>query len=260
MQQHELVNPALARMRADEVALGLAVRLARTGEIAAVARATGHDFLFIDGQHGIFSRESIAEIAQAALGLGVAPLLRVRRFDDPEISQMLDAGVMGIVIPDVNSAEEARRAVAACKFPPVGRRSVGGAYPAFGFRPVPIGELTQALNAQTMVVCMIETLEGLSQVEAIAAVEGVDVLHVGCNDMLVDMGLPGAFGSPEIMAAIDKVIEACRAAGKFAGMGGDRDLERQRALIGRGIRFLTTHSDLAFLIAEASRRAAALRG
>lgn len=256
----ELVNPALARMRADEVALGLAVRLARTGEIAAVARATDHDFLFIDGQHGVFSRETVAEIAQAALGVGVAPLYRVRRFDDPDMPQLLDAGVMGIVVPDVNSPEQARCAVSACKFPPIGRRSVGGAYPALGFRPMPVAELTPLLNAETMVVCMIETLEGLSQVEAIAGVEGVDVLHIGCNDMLVNMGLPGAFGSPEIMAAIDKVIEACRANATFAGLGGDRDLERQQTLIERGIRFLTTHSDLAFLMAEASRRTQALRG
>ena len=87
----------------------------------------------------------------------------------------------------------------------------------------------------------------------------MDVLHVGCNDLLVDMGKPGAFGESEIMDAVARVIAACRKAGKFAGLGGDRDIGRQAKLIEQGIRFVTTQSDLAFLMAEATRRVDELR-
>jgi len=253
-------NAALARMRADEAALGMIVRLARSGEIAMIAGSTGHDFIFIDGQHAIFDKETIAHMAIAALGAGVAPVVRVKGADDPEIPQLLDAGVLGIVVPDVNTAEQAARAVAAAKFPPVGRRSVQSSYPNFAFRPVPIGEATAALNAETMLVCMIESREALENLEAIAAVPGVDVLHVGCNDLLVDLGMPGAFGCPEIMAVIERLIAVSRANGKFAGLGGDKDVGRQRDFIERGVRFVTTQADSAFLMAEAARRTAALRG
>lgn len=254
-----LVNPVKARMQADEVALGMNVRLGRSGDIARIAKASGHDFVFIDLQHSLFSLESVGHIAQAALGCGIAPLARVRSVDDPDTSLLLDNGVTGIVFPDVNTADEARRGVDAAKFPPVGKRSVAGGYPHFDFRPVPVGEAVKALDAATLVVCMIETPEGLNNVEAIAAVPGVDVIHVGTNDLLTNMGKPGRFGDPQIMAACDRVMAAAKAHGKFAGIGGDRHLERQLGYIRQGARFMTTQTDIGFLMAEASRVTGELR-
>src|ERR1700675_1998755 len=120
----KLVNPVKARMQAGEVALGMIVRLARSGDIARIAKTTWHDFIFIDRQPSLFSLETIRHIAQAALGCGVAPLVRVRSCDDPDTSVILDNGATGIVFPDVSSAADAQRAVNACKFAPIGRRSV----------------------------------------------------------------------------------------------------------------------------------------
>jgi staphyloferrin B biosynthesis citrate synthase len=255
----DLKNPVKERMQAGDVALGLIVRLARSGDIARVAKTTGHDFIFMDRQHSLFSLETIGHIAQAALGCGVAPLVRARSCDDPDISVILDNGATGIVFPDVNSAADAQRAVNACKFAPIGTRSVGGAYPQMDLRPMPIGEAVTLLNAQTLVVCMIETLAGLNAVEDIAAVKGVDVVHVGCNDLLTNMGKPGAFGCPEIVVALERVIAAARAKGKFAGLGGERDLERQQAFIHKGVHFVTTQTDIGFLMAAAGQRTEQIR-
>jgi 2-keto-3-deoxy-L-rhamnonate aldolase RhmA len=255
----ELKNPVKERMQAGDVALGLIVRLARSGDIARIAKTTGHDFIFIDRQHSLFSLETVGHIAQAALGCGVAPLVRARSCDDPDVSVILDNGATGIVFPDVNSAAEAQRAVNACKFPPIGTRSVGGGYPQMDLRAVPIGDAVKALNQQTLVVCMIETLEGLNVVEDIAAVEGVDVVHVGCNDLLTNMGKPGQFGCPEIVVAIDRVIAAAKLKGKFAGLGGERDQERQLAFIRKGARFVTTQTDIGFLMAAATQRTEQIR-
>ena len=256
----QLENSALERLKAGEAALGMIVRLARSGEIARIAKATGHDFLFIDGQHAPYNLETIAAICQTALGVGIAPIVRVRSVDDPDIALLLDAGALGLVFPDVNTPEEAMRAVRRAKFPPVGRRSSGGPVAALDYKALPIGDMNRALNSATLVICMIETVEGLRNCEAIAAVGGVDLLHVGCNDLLVDMGNPGAFGSPEIMAALARVIAAAKAHGKFAGFGGDKDPTRQAQLIRDGARFVTVHSDIAYLMAEASRRTQELRG
>jgi 2-keto-3-deoxy-L-rhamnonate aldolase RhmA len=245
--------------KANKVALGMNVRLARSGDIARIAKTTGHDFVFIDTQHSIFSVESIAHIANVALAIGIAPLVRVRSVDDPDTQVLLDNGVTGIVFPDVNNAGEAKRAVNRAKYPPLGRRSVGGGYPIFDFRPMNTADLVPALQDNTLVVCMIETQEGLDNVDEIAAVEGVDVIHVGSNDLLTALGRPGTFGSPEHLAALDKVMAAAKKHGKVPGVGGDRNLARQTDFIRKGARFITTNSEIAFMIAEGSRVTGELR-
>ena len=237
-----LTNPLKDIMQAGGVALGMTVRLGRSPDIARIAKATGHDFIFIDTQHSIFDLETITAIAHTALAIGVAPLVRVRGIDDPDVSLLLDNGVTGIIYPDVADT---------CKFAPIGKRSVVGGYPHFDYRAVPLTESVPQLNDACLLVCMIETVEGLNNVEAIAAVDGVDVLHVGSNDLLVNMGKPGKFDDPAIVAAQDRVIEAAKAHGKFSGIGGNRDVGRQVAAARRGAQFVTTQTDIAFLAAAA---------
>jgi 2-keto-3-deoxy-L-rhamnonate aldolase RhmA len=106
---------------------------------------------------------------------------------------------------------------------------------------------------------MIETPEGLDNVEAIAAVPGIDVIHVGTNDLLVNMGLPGQFDAAEIIAAQARVNRACAANGIVAGCGGNRSVARQAAAIKGGARFLTTQTDVAFLSGAAKAWVAGLQ-
>lgn len=252
-------NPVKELLKADKVALGMLVRLARSGDIARIAKTSGHDFIFIDIQHSLFTVETIGDIAQAALGCGIAPLVRVRSCDDPDTSVLLDNGVTGIVFPDISTAAEARRVVNRAKFAPIGKRSVAGSYPIFDFRAVPAADAVRALNDNTLVVCMIETVEGVQNIEAIAAVDGFDVIHVGSTDLLNAMGKPGAYGSPEHLAAVERVIAVTKAHGKIPGVGGDRNVNRQAEFIRKGARFITTNSDIAFIMAEASRVTGELR-
>lgn len=252
-------NPLKTMMRAGRVALGMNVRLARSGDIARIAKTSGHDFLFVDAQHSLFNLETIGHIAQAALGCGIAPLVRVRSCDDPDVSVLLDNGVTGIVFPDINNADEARRAVSRAKYPPIGRRSVVGGYTIFDYRTLPVSEVVPALQENTLVACMIETPAGVANIEAIAAVEGIDVIHIGINDLLTAMGKPGQFGDAEAAAAINKVIATTLRHGKIAGVGGDRHLPRQMEYIRSGARFITTNSEIAFILAEAGRVTGELR-
>ena len=252
-------NPVRTKMRSGQAAFGLSVRLARSPDIARVAKATGHDFLFIDVQHSIFNLESIAAIAQTALAIDVSPLVRVRSVEDPDVPLLLDNGVAGIVFPDVNNAAEARRAVDRCRFPPIGRRSVSGGYPQFDSRAVPVTRATASLDAATLVVCMVETAEGLNNLEEICAVPGVDVVHIGANDLLVSLGKPGQFDDPIVVEAMDRAIAATAKNNGFAGCGGNRDVARQAASVKRGVRFLTTQSDIGFLAAAANQWTSGLR-
>ena len=252
-------NPVKELLKAGKVALGMNVRLARSGDIARIAKTCGHDFIFIDAQHSLYSVETIGHIAQAALGCGISPLVRVRSVDDPDTQVLLDNGVTGIVFPDVSTAAEARRAVSRARFPPVGKRSAAGAYTILDYRAAPMGQLVRALDDNALVVCMIETREGLENVEEIAAVEGIDVIHVGSNDLLTGLGMPGAFGSPEHIAALDRVISVTKAHGKIPGVGGDRNVARQAEFIRKGARFITTNSEIAFILAEGARVTGELR-
>ena len=254
-----LTNSAKARMLSGQVALGMIVRLARSPDIARIAKSSDHDFIFLDTQHALFNSETIGSIAQTAMACGVAPIVRARGLADPDVPRFLDNGVMGIVFPDIGTAAEARRAVEICKFAPIGNRSVSGGYAAFDYRPVPLAQGIASLNDSTLVVCMIETAEGLENVEEIAAVPGVDVVHVGCNDLLTALGKPGAFGDPVMMAAVRRVIAACKTNGKWSGLGGDKDVARQSAFIREGVQFVTTQSDISLLMTEASRRTKELR-
>lgn len=252
-------NALRIRMRAGQPVLGLTIRIARTPDIARVARGTGHDFLFLDAQHSPFNPETMIGICHAAGALGVVPLVRVRSVEDPDVALLLDNGAGGIVFPDVNTAAEAQRAVERCLFPPAGRRSVAGGYPQLDFRAVPVAQATPALNAATLVVCMVETAEGLANLEAIAAVPGVDVVHIGANDLLASLGKAGQFDDPVVAEAMDRAIAATARHGTFAGCGGNRDVARQAASVRRGVRFVTTQTDLGFLNAAAGQWTGALR-
>ncbi|HEV7264530.1 MAG TPA: aldolase/citrate lyase family protein [Falsiroseomonas sp.] len=252
-------NPLRVAMRAGEPVFGMSVRLSRSPDIARVARASGHHFLFIDAQHAVFNPETIATLCHAAATVGVVALVRVRSVDDPDVALLLDNGAGGIVFPDVNTPAEAQRAVDRCLFPPKGRRSVAGGYPHFDFRGVPVPQASAALNAATLVCCMVETAQGLDNLEAIAAVPGVDVVHIGANDLLTSLGKPGQFDDPVVVEAMDRAIAATGRHGGFAGCGGNRDVARQAASVKRGVRFVTTQADTAFLAAAAGQWTAGLR-
>ena len=139
-QAEKLVNPVKEKLKAGAPVLGMNIRLGRSPDIARIAKATGHDFIFIDVQHSIFNLETTVSIAHTALAIDLACLVRVRGIDDPDVSLLLDNGVTGIVYPDIAAAADARKAVEICKFAPIGKRSVCGGYPHFDYRPVPLTE------------------------------------------------------------------------------------------------------------------------
>ncbi|MEZ5856293.1 MAG: aldolase/citrate lyase family protein [Hyphomicrobiaceae bacterium] len=133
----------------------------------------------------------------------------------------------------------------------MGKRSVGANFPQFDGRAVPASTAVPQINASTVVVIMVETGRGLDNIEAIAKVPGVDVVHIGTNDLMTDLGKPGQLDDPAVGAALDRAIAACKAAGNFAGCGGIRDTAKQAYWIKRGIRFLSTQTDIALLHAGA---------
>ncbi len=255
-----IANPTLARLRDGKLALGFGVSRLRTAATPALAKAAGYDWLFLDMEHGALGFETVSEICLAALGQGITPMVRVYASALDEGARALDNGAQGIVVPHVDTAEFAREVAAAFRFPPQGHRSWGGPAASYGFR-LPGAEVAQAeINREVLVVAMIETGRAVANVDAIAAVPGIDCLFVGTNDLCGDLGVPGQYGHERVVDAYAAVTAACRRHGKFAGMGGVQDEACAARYVGMGARFVQAGTDQQFLLAGASARAAFFAG
>ncbi len=247
-------NHAKRRLQDGRLSLGIGLRQARTVDIATISQACGFDWLFIDMEHNSMGVDTAAQISMAALQAGVTPLVRVPGHESFHASRLLDAGAMGIVVPHVDTPEQAARVVAQCRFPPAGRRSVPGMLPQVGFEALPVAQLIREINEATLVVVMLETPEAIENADAIAAVAGIDVLLVGANDLAAEMGIPGEFAHARMEAAFRDVIAACRRHGKYPGMGGIYEHGLMARYIELGARFILSGSDLSFMIAGAKAR------
>lgn len=252
-------NRTKRRMQAGEVALGFGVQHLRTAATAMLAAASGHDWLFLDMEHGAFSLQEATQICVAALPTGITPLVRVCAGALDEGARALDGGALGVVVPHVDTVDAARRVAAAFRYPPAGTRSWGGPSALFNYRPPANAEAQAATNAEILVVAMVESAEAVANAGAIAAVEGIDVLLVGASDLTADMGISGQVLHPRVAAAFDAVGAACRASGKVLGMGGVYDEEGAGRYLRAGARFVLTGSDHTYLLAGASQRSAFLR-
>src|SRR5689334_22089094 len=176
-------NPARARLAGGEVSIGVGLRLARGVEIARIMQSCGWDWLFIDLEHGSMTLDTCSQISVAALDAGIAPIIRVPQGQLDMATRALDGGGWGIVMPHVDTAEEAAELAAHVKYPPQGHRSVMGALPQFGYRGIGVAETARIVNQQLLTTVMIETPKALENADKIAAVPGVDVLLIGTNDL-----------------------------------------------------------------------------
>jgi 2-keto-3-deoxy-L-rhamnonate aldolase RhmA len=258
----KLVNPLRERLLAGDLGLALMIRHARTVDIALAASACGFDALYFDLQHSPLPENDVAQMCVAALNVGVTPIVRIPEKDYGMALRVLDAGALGIVVPDVANADEVRAAVDACKYSPLGHRSNAGSLPHFGYRPVNLAEARQVLNDNTLLICMIESQAALDNVEAIAAVPGVDVLHIGSSDLSADLGVPGETTHPKVKAAFERIVAACRKHGKIPGIGGlaGGSTANYEYAIKLGARFMSAANEWALMIAAGKERVQAIRG
>ncbi|WP_190814817.1 HpcH/HpaI aldolase family protein [Saccharopolyspora pogona] len=250
-----LRNPAKEKLSRGETVFSMTVRLVRTVDIAAIAHTAGFDSVYIDMEHSSFPLEAAGQICMACNHLGVTPLVRIPDLDPAFIARVMDSGAMGIMVPGVESADEARAAVRAVKHAPLGERSLAGAAPQLHYRSLPADQTVRELDQASMVVAQIESRAGLDAADAIAAVDGVDLLLVGASDLSVELGVAGQVDHPQVHKAFLHIIDACRAHGKtvgIGGMGGRPDLIRQYLDLGAG--YVSTGNDISFLSAAAAQK------
>jgi 2-keto-3-deoxy-L-rhamnonate aldolase RhmA len=253
-------NATLRLLRDNKLALGYGVHHLRTAAVPMLARASGYDWLFIDTEHGAFSVQEATQLCLAALPLGVTPIVRVCADALDEGTRALDNGAQGIVVPHVDTPAQAKRVAEAFRFPPDGHRSWGGPPYLYGLRAPATDTAQKEINREVLIVAMIETVEAVGHVDAIAGTAGIDALLIGTSDLTADMGISGQIGHARVQEAYRKVADACTRHGKALGMGGVYDDTWARAYMALGARLVLGGNDHQFLLSAATTRAGFLRG
>jgi 2-dehydro-3-deoxyglucarate aldolase/4-hydroxy-2-oxoheptanedioate aldolase len=225
-------NPVRAAILAGEPVAGAMVFEFFTPGIATVLSGAGCRFAIHDMEHTGLGFETLKWLCATHRGLPIEPMVRVPRGEYTYVARALDCGATGIMVPMVESAEQARRVVEAAWYPPYGRRGAAFGFAHDDYEGGDVADKIRRLRERTLLIAQVETERGLAQVDAIAAVEGIDVLFVGHFDLSNFLGIPGAFDDPRFEAALRRVAESARAHGKAAGfMAGDaRWIDRVRAL------------------------------
>jgi 2-keto-3-deoxy-L-rhamnonate aldolase RhmA len=198
-----------------DVVVGTWLQISNATAAEVLANA-GFDWIAIDIEHTDIDISSLTHLLRAMYGRGVAPIARVTRNDTLEIRRALDVGAAGVLVPFVNSADEARRAVAAAKYPPLGVR--GFSFSRANNWGVEFEAEAQSANESTSVMVMIESRGGVERIGEIVAVPGVDAAFIGPYDLSGSYGIPGQTQDPRVQEACRSVIAACEAAHKSVGL------------------------------------------
>lgn len=205
------------RLRNGEQVLGTMVTTFASPDIAKILQVCGFDFLIVDCEHGSFTTREVANIIAVARGIGMPALVRIPEMRREHALKFMEMGASGLLLPNTESAEQAKMLVDCTKYAPLGHRGVSLSRPHTDFKKVSGATYMPAANDETILMCQIESRKGVENVEEIIAVEGIDVAFIGPNDMTQDYGILGQFEHPEIVAAFEKIIAAAEANGKWAG-------------------------------------------
>jgi len=221
-------NPVKTRLAAGGRAAGAMIFECFTPGLPQICSNAGAEFVLFDMEHTGLSFETLKIQFALCRGLDLVPMVRVPRGEYHFIARALDLGALGVMVPMVSSAAEARHVVACTRYPPAGRRGAAFGFAHDDYQGGDVATKIAALHARTMVITQIETAEGLADVEAIAAVPGVDALWLGHFDLTNFMGIPGAFRHPEYLDAVRRIVAACAAHGKAAAfLASDDDWARE---------------------------------
>lgn len=221
------------------------------GVTAEIYGHVGFDVLWIDAEHGCLDRKDILSTIMGAAGTPMATFVRVAWNDMVLAKPILEMGCDGIIFPMVNSAEEARKAVAACKYPPQGIRGFGP-YRCAQYGKIPAREYVEHYSKKVWTIVQIEHIDAVKDLDAILEVEGIDLFVVGACDLSASMGLLPQTAHPEVKKVLDLIASKCKAAGKRFGISMGYQEETVKEWLARGADFIFVENDVGYLYSGAS--------
>jgi 2-keto-3-deoxy-L-rhamnonate aldolase RhmA len=240
-------SPVKKLLREGKPVIGVTIT-ANSVEVAAQAANLGFDFLWIEMEHSPITLETLRNMVLATRGLKAIPFARVPVNELWTAKRVLDAGVLGVIFPFTSMPELARQAAAACKYPPAGRRGSGAGLATFRW-PAPEGYFDFA-DRNVLVIVVIEEVEALRNIDAIAAIPGVDVIFIGRSDLSFSLGLRGQLDHPKVQEAVAKIAAAAKKHNKVLGtLSGNPD--QIKKYIEQGFLFFQAGTELGLMAAGA---------
>jgi 4-hydroxy-2-oxoheptanedioate aldolase len=236
-------NPLKQKLQNGQACFGAWV-LSTSADMAEILSYAGLDFLLLDHEHGQGGIDTAVNQLRAMKGTDCVGVLRVPTNDHVYIKRVLDAGVGGIMVPNVNDAEQARRVVDACKYAPAGIRGAFGGMRAmkYGFNP---GYYDTAFE-DLLVAVQVESAAAIDNIPAIATVDGIDVIFIGPRDLSATLGKLNQFDDPEVCGQVDRAAAAILKSGKILGSTAVSG-KVAKEMAGRGFRFIIPGSDVTML-------------
>ncbi|KAF2171781.1 hypothetical protein M409DRAFT_50425 [Zasmidium cellare ATCC 36951] len=265
----EVCRPNLVKklMLENKLAYSFGLRIAFSTEMPLIARRAGYSAVLMNLEHMAMSIETMKDIAVACLNIGISPTVVVPTCSPEWISRCLDSGAQTIIVPHVNTVEQANMCVDAAKFPPLGHRSVTmvSAMTQYETR-LSYSTISTVVNDAVMIMPMIETTTGVENVEQIAAVPGIDALFIGCADLCMELGIPGQYDTDLFQNTVARIADAAEKASidgrkVFVGLGGLEprpDLLEKLAQRHPCIRFAMAGRDIALLMGAMNKQVAAM--
>jgi 2-keto-3-deoxy-L-rhamnonate aldolase RhmA len=242
-------NPVLASLREKKPVVGMTLSTPSV-EIAAQAAEMGFDFLWIEMEHSPITLETARNMILATRGSRAMPFIRVPAVELWTAKRVMDMGALGVIFPFVSTAEQARLAASACRYPPIGGRGSGAGLATFRW-PAPGGYYDFA-DKNIIVVTNIEDTMAMDNLDAIADTPGIDVLFIGTSDLSFSLGFRGRQDPPELQAAIKKVVTAAHRAGKAVGRPLV-DAQYYGQFVDEGFTFFQSQTEINLMAAGAER-------
>ena len=213
-------NPWRDRILRGEICSVMSCKFVVSNEIAMMAKMAGIDGMFIDMEHSVLTIRDVSQLVTACNYVGVSPIVRIPSKSHWHLSRILDAGAAAVVIPHCETVQQVKDIVKDAKYAPLGHRGCANNQAILNFQSVPTLEQNALLNRETLVIPMIETPGAVDLADEFFAIDGVDGILVGSNDLCTDLGIPGQYDTPQYLDSVEKVIEAGVRAGKPVGIGG----------------------------------------
>jgi len=253
------INTVKQALKEGKAQFGCNTSMLRSPEVPRILAAAGLHWSYLDSEHGGFDLETLQDLIRAANEAGLCPIVRVADLQYPLVARALDCGAQGVLFPRVESPELLEKAISWTRFPPEGVRGYGLQPTHVGYEAVGMPDIIAHANANTMVALQIETKAAIERIDELLSVPKIDAVMIGPADLSISLGVAGQFEHPTLVAAIEKIRDACIRHGVAPGIHM-RSLKLVQYWRDHGMLFLSCNSEIGFMLEKASETVAALKG
>lgn len=240
-------NRVKIAIKNNKAVFGPIIQTINSSTLIPLLNVAGFDFIYLDMEHGPFSMAQIGDMCMLARAFGIVPIVRPPSHRRDHLTRPLDAGAMGLLVPQVNNVVEAHAIVNCVKYHPMGERGFSSRGAHTGYQSMDVSEMISKANQDILIGIMIESVKGVENIEDIIAVEGIDLIVIGRGDLSQDLGLPGELDSELVRDSVDRVLDVCNKRSMPVGIICF-DTPSAQSWLKRGVQMLNYGSDISMIV------------